>query len=59
MNIVSSNKTETNTYELTVAVEKEVFAAAVSKVYKKQVKSINVPGFRKGKATRKMVENLK
>lgn len=58
MNLVSSNKTETNTYELTVAVEKEVFAAAVSKVYKKQVKSINVPGFRKGKAPRNIIEKM-
>ncbi len=58
MNLVSSNKTETNTYELTVAVEKEVFAAAVSKVYKKQVKTINVPGFRKGKAPRNIIEKM-
>ena len=58
MNLVSSNKTETNTYELTVAVEKEVFATAVSKVYKKQVKSINVPGFRKGKAPRNIIEKM-
>ncbi|MBQ4129326.1 MAG: trigger factor [Ruminococcus sp.] len=58
MNLVSSNKTETNTYELTVAVEKEVFAAAVSKVYKKQVKNINVPGFRKGKAPRNIIEKM-
>ncbi len=58
MNLVSSNKTETNTYELTVAVEKEVFSATVSKVYKKQVKNINVPGFRKGKAPRNIIEKM-
>ena len=58
MNLVSSNKTETNTYELKVAVDKETFAAAVSKVYKKQVKSINVPGFRKGKAPRNIIEKM-
>ena len=58
MNLVSSNKKETNTYELTVSVEKEVFAAAVSKVYKKQVKNINIPGFRKGKAPRNIIEKM-
>lgn len=58
MNLVSSNKTETNTYELTVKVEKEVFADAVAKVYKKQVKNINVPGFRKGKAPRNIIEKM-
>ena len=58
MNLVSSNKTETNTYELKVAVDKETFAAAVSKVYKKQVKTINVPGFRKGKAPRNIIEKM-
>lgn len=58
MNLVSSNKTETNTYELKVAVEKEVFNAAISKVYKKQVKNINVPGFRKGKAPRNIIEKM-
>lgn len=58
MKLVSSNKTETNTYELTVAVEKEAFAAAISKVYKKQVKNINVPGFRKGKAPRNIIEKM-
>lgn len=58
MNLVSSNKTETNTYELTVKVEKEVFADAVAKVYKKQVKNISVPGFRKGKAPRNIIEKM-
>ena len=58
MNLVSSNKTETNTYELKIAVEKEAFEAAIAKVYKKQVKNINVPGFRKGKAPRNIIEKM-
>ena len=58
MNLVSSNKKETNTYELTVKVEKDVFADAVAKVYKKQVKNISVPGFRKGKAPRNIIEKM-
>ncbi|MBE6823890.1 MAG: trigger factor [Ruminococcaceae bacterium] len=58
MNLVSSNMKETNTYELTVAVEKEAFQAAISKVFKKQSKNINVPGFRKGKAPRNIIEKM-
>ncbi|MBR2714997.1 MAG: trigger factor [Ruminococcus sp.] len=58
MNLVSSNMTETNTYELTIAVEKETFEAAISNVYAKQVEKINVPGFRKGKAPRSIIEKM-
>ncbi len=58
MNLVSSNKTETNTHELVIAVDKETFESAVAKVYKKQVKNINVPGFRKGKAPRNIIEKM-
>ena len=58
MSLVSSNKTETNTHELTIAVAKEPFQSAISKVYKKQVKNINVPGFRKGKAPRNIIEKM-
>lgn len=58
MNLVSSNKTETNTYELKIAVEKEAFQSAIARVYKKQVKNINVPGFRKGKAPRSIIEKM-
>ena len=58
MKITKNQKTEHNTYELEIAVEKDVFEAAVSKVYRKQVKNINVPGFRKGKAPRSIIEKM-
>lgn len=58
MNLKSSNMTETNTYELTVSVEKEVFNTAINKVFKKQASKINVPGFRKGKAPRNIIEKM-
>ena len=58
MKITKNQKTEHNTYELEIAVEKDVFEAAVSKVYRKQVKNINVPGFRKGKAPRAIIEKM-
>ncbi len=58
MKITKNQKTEHNTYELGIAVEKDVFDAAVDKVYRKQVKNINVPGFRKGKAPRSIIEKM-
>ena len=50
MSLKNSTKTKENTYEVEVSVDAETFAKAVNKAYKKQVKNINVPGFRKGKA---------
>lgn len=54
----STKLDETNKVELEVSVDKETFAAATMKVYKKQVKSINIPGFRKGKAPKHMIEKM-
>ena len=49
---------ETNKYELTAAVDAEAFEAAVQKAFLKNRKRIDVPGFRKGKAPRKIVERM-
>jgi trigger factor len=43
---------------LTVEVSAEEFEAAVEKAYRKQRGSIRVPGFRPGKAPRKIIENM-
>ena len=58
MSLKSTNKIETNTYELEIEASAEEFEAAVQAAYLKAKNKINVPGFRKGKATRKMIENL-
>ena len=58
MSLNTSNKTKENTYELEVSVDAETFAKACNKAYKKQVKNINVPGFRKGKAPKAMIEKM-
>ncbi len=58
MGLVSANKVETNKYELVVKVDAEAFEAAVEKAYLKKRKKISVPGFRPGKAPRKIVERL-
>ncbi len=56
MALKSSNKVETNRYELVVEIDGDTFMKAVDAVYKRQVKKINIPGFRKGKAPRRLIE---
>lgn len=56
MEIISNNKTETNTTEAVIRVDAAAFEAAIQAVYLKRRKNISIPGFRKGKATRKMIE---
>ena len=58
MSLKSSNKVETNRYELEVEVDAVTFNNAINQAYKKEVKKINVPGFRKGKAPRQMIEKM-
>lgn len=58
MSLKSSNNIETNKYELVVEVGAEEFEAALEKAYMRARKNISIPGFRKGKASRKMVEKL-
>lgn len=58
MALKSSNKVDTNTYEIEVTVAPEVFADACKSAYMKQRKSIQLPGFRKGKATQGMIEKV-
>ena len=53
-----TKKEEANSYELTVSVDGETFEKAINAVYKKQVKRINVQGFRKGKAPRRIIEKM-
>lgn len=56
MSLKSSTNTKANTYELILEVDAAAFNAAVDKAYMKQKKNISVPGFRKGKVTRKFAE---
>ena len=56
MKLIKAEKIETNKYQLEIAIEAEEFEAAVEKAYRKAVKNIVMPGFRKGKAPRKVVE---
>lgn len=56
MEIISQNKTVTNTYAIEFTFSAEEFEAAVNASFNKRKKNISIPGFRKGKATRKMIE---
>lgn len=56
MNLKSSKKLETNRYELEIEISKEDFSKAVDKAYRKNIKKISIPGFRRGKAPRAFVE---
>ena len=58
MGLKSSNKVDTNRYELLVEIDAVTFENAVEKVFKKNAKSIEIKGFRKGKAPRHMVEKM-
>ena len=54
----SSNKVETNVYEVEISIDAEAFETAVQKAYLKQRKNITVKGFRKGKAPRAFIEKM-
>lgn len=52
----SVEKTENNKVKLEIEVGIEKFEEGMEKSYKKNVKNFNIPGFRKGKAPRNIVE---
>lgn len=56
MTLKSTNKIETNRYQLEIAIEGEQFREAIKQAYRKEGKKINVPGFRKGKAPLHIIE---
>lgn len=56
MSLKSSNKTDVNTTELLIEIDAATFENAVEAAYQRQKKNISLPGFRKGKVSRKMAE---
>lgn len=56
MSLKSVNNVETNRYELEIEISPEDFEDALQKAYLKARKNIAIPGFRKGKAPRKIIE---
>ncbi len=55
---VKSVETEKGSAKIVVEIEKPEFENALNKAYTKCRKNIMIPGFRKGKAPRKMVEAM-
>ncbi len=58
MKLVKAEKLENSQYELHISVDKATFDEAVNKAYQKDGKKMSVPGFRKGKAPRSIIEKM-
>ena len=58
MSLKNATKLENGRVELEIEVDSAAFSAAVDAAYKKDVKKMSVPGFRKGKAPRAMIEKM-
>ena len=58
MSLKASKKVDTNRYELEIIIDKETFAKANLQAYRENVKKINVPGFRKGKAPFSILKSM-
>ncbi len=56
MSLKSTTRTDVNTVELVFEVGAEAFENAVEQAYQRVKKNISLPGFRKGKVSRKMAE---
>ena len=58
MNLIKSEKADKGVWTLQFSVDKDTFAKAVSDSFRKNSGKITVPGFRKGKAPRAVVEKM-
>jgi len=56
--LTNVEKKEKNQVALSIVVAADVFEAACEKSYRKNVRNINIQGFRQGKAPRKIIEKL-
>ena len=58
MNFIKCEKLEKSMAELQFSIDAEAFKGAVADVFKKERKKYSVPGFRKGKAPRSLIEKM-
>ncbi len=56
MSLIKNELTEKSGFSMEFSVSQEAYAKAENEAYRKQVKTINVPGFRKGKAPKAIIE---
>jgi trigger factor len=58
MKVLKNEAKEGSKVYLEIEIDNDTFEAAIERSYKKNVKSINIPGFRKGHAPRKFIEKM-
>ena len=58
MSLKSANKLSSNSAELEIFIDKAKFDNACLEAYRKNVGKVNVPGFRKGKAPKAIIEKM-
>ena len=58
MNLISCEKLDKSMVELQFSIDAETFKAAVNNAFKREGKKYAIPGFRKGKAPRHMIEKM-
>ena len=58
MNLISCEKLEKSMVELQFSIDAETFKAAVNNAFKREGKKYAIPGFRRGKAPRHMIEKM-
>lgn len=58
MSFKGMSEVDKNLVEINFTIDKETFEKAVNAAYKKNIGKMSIPGFRKGKAPRAMVEKL-
>ena len=58
MKLLNTAEIGKNQKELEIFIDHEAFEAECEKAYRKNVAKFNIPGFRKGKAPRKMIERM-
>ena len=56
MKLISSNNVDKNRYQLEIEIGAEEFEKELNKAFLKRKNKITIPGFRKGKASRKFIE---
>lgn len=58
MSLLKKELTDKNQYTLELSIDHDTFENAINRVFKKQAGKFNIPGFRKGKAPRSIIEKM-
>ena len=58
MSLISVDTSEKNTAVLEIEIDRDIFSETVTKVFRSKAASLSVPGFRKGKAPRNIIEKM-